>query len=252
MLKLDIKNIVLTTTCGLLMLVLIAFTGKKHDGRPVADLSIDVEEESEMYFIDNLEVTSLINAGNTDFVLTQDLASLDLKELESRIEQNAFVKDAQVFKDITGKLKVQVMQAKPIARIMSDSGDNMYIDEDGNLLPLNTKYTARVPIMLVKGDISFNQNLKETDLGNQLWEFFTYVQNDEFWKAQVADLILDEKNELTIIPQVTKQKIIFGSPENIESKFKNLKIFYDEILPSKGWNTYASVNIKFENQIVCK
>jgi cell division protein FtsQ len=35
--------------------------------------------------------------------------------------------------------------------------------------------------------------------------------------------------------------IDFGKPVDIEEKFRNLKIFYKEILPTKGWNSYESV-----------
>ena len=37
----------------------------------------------------------------------------------------------------------------------------------------------------------------------------------------------------------------------MEIKFKKLELFYKNILPTKGWNYYESVNLKFKNQIVC-
>jgi cell division protein FtsQ len=52
--------------------------------------------------------------------------------------------------------------------------------------------------------------------------------------------------------QVGKEVIDFGKPEMIESKFEKIAIFYEEILPSKGWNTYSRVCVKFKNQIVCE
>ena len=49
----------------------------------------------------------------------------------------------------------------------------------------------------------------------------------------------------------TKQKIYFGNTDNMDNKFKKLELFYKNILPTKGWNYYESVNLKFKNQIVC-
>ena len=57
--------------------------------------------------------------------------------------------------------------------------------------------------------------------------------------------------ELNII-SLAKQKIYFGNTDNMEIKFKKLELFYKNILPTKGWNYYESVNLKFKNQIVCK
>ena len=54
-----------------------------------------------------------------------------------------------------------------------------------------------------------------------------------------------------MIPQITKQKIYFGNTNDMEIKFKKLELFYKNILPTKGWNYYESVNLKFKNQIVC-
>jgi cell division protein FtsQ len=53
-------------------------------------------------------------------------------------------------------------------------------------------------------------------------------------------------------PQVGKQYIEFGKAEQIEEKFSKLTIFYQKILPFKGWNTYKRVNLKYFNQIVCE
>jgi cell division protein FtsQ len=39
---------------------------------------------------------------------------------------------------------------------------------------------------------------------------------------------------------------------DIEAKFKKIKIFYKEILPAKGWDTYRKVSVKYRNQIICE
>ena len=83
-------------------------------------------------------------------------------------------------------------------------------------------------------------------------EFLIFINQDEMWKAQIAQLAVNEDNELTLWPQMTKQLILFGPADEIEEKFKKLKLFYKEVLPKKGWNTYSSVNLKYKNQIVCK
>ncbi|RTZ94301.1 MAG: cell division protein, partial [Candidatus Poseidoniales archaeon] len=35
-------------------------------------------------------------------------------------------------------------------------------------------------------------------------------------------------------------------------KFKKIDMFFHDILPSKGWDAYHSVNVAFNNQIVCE
>jgi len=57
---------------------------------------------------------------------------------------------------------------------------------------------------------------------------------------------------MVLYPQVTKQMVEFGKPEDIEVKFKKLRIFYTEILPKKGWNRYEKVNLKYRDQIIAE
>ena len=51
------------------------------------------------------------------------------------------------------------------------------------------------------------------------------------------------------------QKIIFGtanSDQEVESKFDKLKTFYTEAMEHEGWRKYKEINLKYEDQIVCK
>ncbi|MDH5608543.1 MAG: cell division protein FtsQ [Cyclobacteriaceae bacterium] len=234
------------------LFALIGFTQKKQSGRMVNDLMVEINDNEGNSFIDRGEVTSLINAENTDYVLGLSVDQLNLKELERRVEVNAFVEDAEVYLDVEGNLQVQIKQAHPVARLMGTNGKSHYIDRRGNLLPLNTKHTARVPVVQNASREAWQKNITETAYGSQLLEMLLYIEADPFWKAQIAQLMLAKNGEITMVPQVTKQEIVFGAPENLESKFAKLSLFYKEILPVKGWNTYTQVNVKFNNQIVCK
>jgi cell division protein FtsQ len=44
----------------------------------------------------------------------------------------------------------------------------------------------------------------------------------------------------------------FGKPEDFESKFTKLMIFYKEILPQRGWTRYERVNLEYDGQIVAE
>ncbi len=250
--KRRVKTIITAVFCGVVLLTMIAFSGKKHGDRPVSDLKIEIVDHEGNLFIDQLEVTSLINAENTDFVLGLNLNQLDLKELERRVEVNAFVRDAQVFHDLKGNLNVRLKQAVPIARVFFKDDEDYYIDESGLLLPLNSKHTARVPILEYPGKNPWSKNINESKKGAELLKMLQYIENDPFWKAQVAHLVMDKKGEMNMLTQIGKQEVIFGKPEDLDTKFKKLKTFYKEVLPAKGWNTYAYVNVKYKNQIVCK
>jgi cell division protein FtsQ len=235
-----------------LSIFLIAFTAVKQSHQSIKDLKINIVDADQYFFVDQPEILNLVNANNSDYVLGQHKGQLNLKELEYRVEENAFVHEAQVYTDLAGNLHVKVKQSKPIARFLLGSGRDRYVDDTGKLLPVNTKFTARVPLIEVKKKFPWKTNIMETDEGKVLFELLTFVENDPFWKAQIAQFTLLKNGEVNMLPQVTRQEIIFGELVDIELKFKKLKLFYTEVLPNKGWNTYASVNLKFKNQIICQ
>ena len=46
-------------------------------------------------------------------------------------------------------------------------------------------------------------------------------------------------------------EVIIGTPENLETKLKNLKAFYQKAKKDMMLDVYKSVNLQFDNQVVC-
>ncbi|MEP0987757.1 cell division protein FtsQ [Ekhidna sp.] len=246
------KNILIYSFSGLLMLTLITFAGIKNNGRSIEDVKVEITDQEGIFFTDQLEVIDLMTDKSADYVVGVKMGEIDPKILEQRVEANPFVRDAQVFRDLKGNLQVKVEQSKPIARLFVDGKKDRYIDSEGRVLPVNAKHTARVPLMETEFEFMWEDNLKESKFGTQIFELLTFIEKDEFWSAQIAHIFIKNDGEIEMYPQVTKQVIEFGKPVDMESKFSKLLTFYKEILPKKGWNTYDRVNLKFENQIICE
>ena len=77
------------------------------------------------------------------------------------------------------------------------------------------------------------------------------MEADEFWKAQIIQVKVLENGELELIPRVGNHTILLGTTDELELKFKKLKIFYEKGLSKTGWNEYSQINLKFDNQVVC-
>ncbi len=246
------KNILIYSFSGVLLLSLITFASLKNGGRKVDELKVEIVDQEGNFFTDQLEVIDLMTDKNADYVIGVEMADLDPKMLEERVESNPFVRDAQVYRDLKGNLQVKVEQSKPIARLFVDGKKDKYIDAEGRILPVNAKHTARVPLIETEFEFLWEKNLHESKYGKQVFELLSFIEADEFWKAQIAHITIKKDGEIDMFPQVTKQLIEFGQPEDLEDKFSKLMTFYKEILPGKGWNSYSRVNLKFENQIICE
>ena len=245
------KNILIYSLGSLILISLISFRALRLSERKVSGIEIVIMNNQDFYLIDQFEIQALLDKEQS-VVLGTNFDQVDIKLLERQVEENPFVAEIDIFMSVTGVLGAKVSPAQPIGRLMSSRGPDQYIDVTGKLLPMNADYTARVPLISFAEYPQWESNLGENDLGKQLMEFLIFINKDELWKAQIAQLAVSEENELTLWPQMTKQLILFGPADEIEEKFKKLKLFYKEVLPKKGWNTYSSINLKYKNQIVCK
>lgn len=241
------QTILLVSVIGVAFVALLAFSLRREAS--LNSLQIEIRSLDGSHFITEQEVTELMRGEEN--VLSLPVSKWDMSELERRIETNPFVRDAQVYRDVKGNVLVKVDQRKPIARLYHTQERDKYIDEMGNLLPTTADYTARVPVVEVEG-LKWNERLDETLYGQELLNFLKYVEQDKFWRAQLAHIVVRKDGELEIIPQVTRQRVIFGKPADYEKKLDKLMLFYKQILPVKGWNTYTTVNLKFNDQIICE
>lgn len=241
------KYILTLIGCILISLVAIGFSTKSE--LHMKSLQIEIATAEGLDFVSEEEVTDLMRGEENE--LSLPVSKWDMSEMEHRVEANPFVKDAQVYRDVKGNVLVKVEQRKPIARWYHQWDKDRYIDVNGNLLPTAARYTARVPMIEIQG-LKWESSLVETTYGEELLNMLKYIEANEFWRAQIAHIYVSKTGDIEMIPQVTKQKIEFGKPEDYEKKFEKLMLFYKKILPVKGWNTYTKVNLKFKDQIICE
>ncbi|MBL7833766.1 MAG: cell division protein FtsQ [Cyclobacteriaceae bacterium] len=249
----NIKREIKITALLAVVFLLIAVSERKQGTIAVKNIVIKVENIEGNQFIDEGDVADLMQLGEEN-LKGASLEKLNMKELEKRIRMNRFVKDAQLYSDLKGNLVVNAKLRRPIARLVRNDGPDGYIAEDGTVMPVSDKFTTRVVLIsgsYIRGLLSL-ENLNQTEETRNLMKMLEMIREDDFWRAQVAQLDIDSKGRVNILPQIGGQTIEFGVAENLETKFKKMRIFYKEILPQKGWNTYKRVNLEYEGQIIAE
>jgi len=235
----------------LIVVVIIAFTERRQSDVFVKDIAIKIENIEGNHFLDESDIAELMQLKKENLKGTT-VDRVSLKAIEKKIAKEPFVKKADLYSDLKGNLVVRAELRRPIARIVRNDGPDGYIAEDGTIMPVSEKFTSRV--VLVSGSY-VPKMLKQTNMNDKeetqkIMGLINMIRENEFWRAQIAQLDIDNKSRVTIFPQVGDEKIEFGKPDDMETKFKKLMIFYKEILPRTGWNKYNRVNLEYEGQIV--
>ena len=178
-------------------------------------------------------------------------------EIENLVNSIDFVENAEVYSTLTGVLKVKASQRVPVLRIVNNFGQHYYIDRNGRLFPARSGFSTR--ILVANGHIgtrySDTVKIDEIDSGHELFKLKKLAQhiiNDDFLRAQIEQIYVNNEEEYELVPKVGRQIILFGDITSMESKFENLKIFYKKGMKRAGWQAYKTINLKYENQVVCE
>lgn len=177
------------------------------------------------------------------------LDTLNTEIIEAELEKNPWVKEAEVFKGysadssfLAGGIRVHIIQEKPFFRVMNGS-DGFYVTKEGKHLPFSPYSTANVVVVSGQNSPKY--------INNDLLRFIKFISEDEFWKAQIQQIYIRKNHELVLAPRVGDQLIVFGKPEKIAMRFRNLKALYTEGFTKEGWNKYKTISLKYDNQVVC-
>ncbi len=235
----------------ILMVVVIisslAFSSGRMARVKCAEVKVIIPEDSPR-FIDEEEIARLINKADPK-ILEKKLESINTEKLERQLEKATAIKNAEVFPRITGdnlsfkgKLVVEVEQREPVFRVMNGKED-IYLDEEGVVIPANPKFASHVLLVTGKADAEFARG--------KLLPFANYVTTDEFWKVQIKQVDVNGEGELVLVPLIGDQIIEFGEPSNYREKLRNLKAFYEQGMPEAGWDRYQKISLKYKNQVVC-
>lgn len=235
---LKISLVVLTLAYIIFSVVAISYQSNET---MCSGLNTIVKDSATLRFISKSDVSQFLEQGGLN-PLGVRYDCIDEAQIESLLESQSRIKNAECYKSPSGTLIIEVLQREPILRVMGSSG-NFYVDLDGNIMKVSSDFSAYVPI--VTGTVT-----KDIAQG-QLYEFGLYLYENSFWKAQVEQIHFQSNGSVVLIPRVGNHIIEMGTLDNYENKLHKLYSLYKNGFNKIGWNCYRKINLSFDNQAVC-
>ncbi|NTD95604.1 cell division protein FtsQ [Agrobacterium tumefaciens] len=233
------------------VVMLLSFINVKKQNVKCTDVKILIPGADN--FIEREEIDAILKEDQ-GVLLGRNLEKINIHKIEKKLQSNPYIAFAKVYVDMDGVLNIEVKQRQPIVRILNESGQDFYIDNDGLKMPTSSNFTANV--LVATGHIAevFGSRVDtlHTKLARDLYKTAQYIKRDTLWDAQIEQVVVDQQNDMELIPRVGNQRIILGNADSLEKKMNNLLIFYKKAMPQVGWDAYKTINIKYTNQIVCQ
>ena len=90
----------------------------------------------------------------------------------------------------------------------------------------------------------------------KLLTFVEFIEDDDFWRSEVVQIAAHTTPsgalEVELVPRSGRHTIVFGRIEQVERKFDKLLRFYRSGLMNIGWGEYRTIDIRYNDQVVCK
>lgn len=245
---------------GILMLWLAFVTGsmvllvaaiKKKDTTTCKAVEVDIKGVGVYYFLNKKEILSIAQGGSSKKMVGREVASFDLRKMESRLEQNIWVRDAELFFDNNYVLHVNVNEREPIARLFTAMGSSFYIDSSGKKLPLSNHMNVVLPVFTnYPAEVTTGLNKNGKKLVTDIKKISTFILKDPFWMAQIAQVDIVGGQNFELVPTVGKHVIEFGSGDDYANKFKKLFVFYKDVVSKVGFDKYSRIDVRYDKQVV--
>ena len=199
----------------------------------------------------------VINADSTSFVTPQGvlndlkgqgiklvgkrMGDINASEIEEALRLSPYLENADIVKCQDGKILIRVSQLVPVFRVF-DGGSSYYVNRAGKHMSATNYYHSDVPV--VQGH--FTRKFPPT----HLLPLIDYVENDSLLHSLVTMYIVRDTNNIILVPSISGHVVNIGNVSGLDNKFAKLKLFYREVMPQRGWNTFDTISVKWNHQVV--
>lgn len=235
--------------CASVLFLLMAANNIK-DHKSCRGIDIEILGAQEIFFLDKADILKIVTGDGRPNPAGSAVTSFDLRKLETVLEKNVWVKDAELYFDNNLVLHINILEKEPVARVFNSNGYSFYVDSSGSKMPLNDKMNVKLPVFTGFPNGTKLSTVNDSILIGQIKKLSAYIVSDKFWMAQIAQLDITPGKNFEIIPTVGNHIIEFGDGNNYENKFNRLFGFYKEVLSKVGFDKYSRISVQYDRQVI--
>ena len=237
--RLFIKLFILLLALGYMIFVIVKFSLHEYMEQ-CQSVNVVIADSAQATLITEVDIHKMLRQ-NSMHPLGRTLKNEDLLKIEKFLMKEPFIRQARAFINPGNEVRIHISQRLPLLRIMSDNGEDYYIDEKGyRMAPRG--YEADLAIVTGAANEAF--------VKKNLVALGTILRNDEFWNSQIQQIHVQPNHEVDLVMRVGDQIVHLGRAEEYQRKLRNLRAFYDQVLPQVGWYRYKEISVAFENQVI--
>ena len=218
---------------------------------------LDISFVDSLRFVSEQDVREYLDAHYGSYV-GERLDSVQLARIEQMLESRSSVTRCQAWTSDDGVLHVEIAQRAPVLRFQ-DGNRGFYVDAQGYIFPLHPTYTAPVPVVdgAIPVDLPAGYKGPAEDPFAKGWidgvlTMHRFISNSRSWQRSIEHIRVRPGGDLVLTFKGRDEQFIVGQPEDIVDKLGRIDRYIGLIAPSKPEGYYKTVNVKYNQQIICR
>ena len=218
---------------------------------------LDVHFADSLRFVSEQDIRDYLDSRYGAYI-GERMDSVQLARIEDIIESRSAVSRCEAWTTDDGVLHLDITQRAPVLRFMRSEQDGFYVDGQGYIFPLHPSYTAAVPV--VEGAIpvdvpappSGNIAMEERAWIAGVLAMNRHIAANRAWQRRIAHIRVRPGGELLLSLTGREEEFFVGQPQDIPDKLQRIDRYLGVIAPSKPQGYYHTVNVKYNQQIICR
>jgi hypothetical protein len=186
-------------------------------------------------------------------ILGTPISLVPWSQLEQNLKTLPQVKEVQFYLKQPHTVQIHLTFHKAYFYFHPEKDHLYYLNEQLQIMPLSPLLVLNLPIIHISPPLP---TFSLTDsLLSPKWKPFAetlqFIAQDPFWSKWIADIVINPKGEVTVIPEIGEFHVRFGSDFTI-ANLRRLSLLLQHGLPSIEWKRVAAVDLRFRNQLVIR
>lgn len=205
-------------------------------------LVVVITDSTRISYVKGQDIHKYIVKGGYN-PIGKTMSEINYHQIEQYVCSHSMVESAECFPTTKGQVYVNIVQRTPKYRVAGEK--NYYVDHNRQIMPVTSTTAAYVPV--ATGRIS------ERMAKEELFDFVCWIEDNEFWNAQIEQICINQQFEAELIPRVGSGKILLGKlTDDYAQRLDKLMHLYQDGFQKNGWKEYQEIDLRFDGQVICR
>lgn len=252
-----ILKIALWVITGAALIVLFVFGRKSYLDTPLRGIDFQLERSHRNGFVEKDSVVykakAICNIENQ-----AALSTVDMLKIQKLLDGNPWIEKASAYIGLNDTLIIKAKEFEPVLRVFSHDKRSVYVTRQGIIFPSSPRYSPHV--IVASGNYSFPAPCKNSLVTDSVYansginEALTIalaIERDTFLTGSIGQIYRNEDNDYEVVVNNLPARVIVGQTDALHEKLARLAILLEKYNGTEELNAYKTLNLKYNNQIVC-